>query len=135
MNQSDAAAAPLGQLYHPGAALTQAQKSKWLVEAQRRLTSPVTAIGFTLIGLLATLGGAFRRHGGVLRPFLAVVTVTLLVALNLGVINFATKHLTLSPLIWLTVVLPGLISGALLFFPRSLTWLRGQRRSVTSSAL
>jgi hypothetical protein len=51
------------------------------------------------------------------------------------VINFATKHLTLSPLIWLTVVLPGLISGALLFFPRSLTWLRGQRRSVTSSAL
>jgi lipopolysaccharide export system permease protein len=78
-------------------------------------------IGFTLIGLLATLGGAFRRHGGLLRPLLAVTTVTLLVALELGVNNFVTKHLDLLPLIWVTTVLPGLLAALLLFFPRGFT--------------
>jgi lipopolysaccharide export system permease protein len=116
MNMADAAQAPLSQLFHPAPWLTQAQRSKWLVEAQRRLTSPLTVIGFTLIGLLATLGGAFRRHGGLLRPFLAVFAVTLLVALDLGVNNFATKHLPLLPLIWLAAVLPGVIAGILLFY-------------------
>jgi lipopolysaccharide export system permease protein len=118
VNLADAAEAPLSQLVHPAPWLTQAQQSKWLVEAQRRLTSPLTVIGFTLIGLFATLGGGFRRHGGVLRPFFAVSAVTLLVALDLGVNNFATKHLSLLPLIWLAAVLPGACSGALLFFPR-----------------
>lgn len=121
MNLTDAAEAPLGDLFHPAPWLTEAQKSKWLVEAERRLTAPLTVIGFTLIGLLATLGGAFRRHGGLLRPLLAVTTVTLLVALELGVNNFVTKHLGLLPLIWVTTVLPGLLAALLLFFPRGFT--------------
>lgn len=127
MNLADAAAAPLGALFHPASSLTESQRSKWLVEAQRRLTSPLTTIGFTLIGLFATLGGAFRRHGGMLRPFLAVTAVTLLVALGLGVNNFATKHLDLLPLIWLTVLLPGLVAGVLLFLPRGLALRRMPR--------
>lgn len=121
MSMADAAQAPLGQLFQPPLWLDAAQRSKWLVEAQRRLTAPLTVIGFTLIGLFATLGGAFRRHGAMLRPFLAVASVTLLVALDLGVNNFATKHLGLLPLIWLTAVLPGLVSGVLLFYPRVLS--------------
>jgi len=135
MNISDAAETPLGQLFQPAPRLTDAERSKWVVEAQRRLTAPLTVIGFTLIGLFAILGGAFRRHGGVLRPFLAVSTVTLLVALDLGVNNFATKHLGLLPLIWLTAVLPGLISGVLLFYPRILKLLPpAPGRSVSPAA-
>ncbi len=121
MNLADAAEAPLSQLLHPAPWLTAAQKSKWLVEAQRRLTQPLTVIGFTLIGLFANLGGAFRRHGGLQWPLTAVSAVTLLVALDLGVNNFATKHLALLPLMWLVAVLPGLISGGLLFLPPGLT--------------
>ncbi len=57
------------------------------MEAHRRLTAPLAAISYTLIGLLATLSGVFRRHGGLMRPVGAVIAVTLLVALGLGVNN------------------------------------------------
>jgi lipopolysaccharide export system permease protein len=118
-DREDAAAEPLVALFHPGPSLTAAQQSKFRVEAHRRLTSPLTVIGFTLIGLFATLGGAFRRHGGLLRPFLAVGAVTLLVALGLGINNVVAKHLTLLPLIWLTTLLPGFAAAALLFMPQN----------------
>jgi lipopolysaccharide export system permease protein len=117
MTMEDAGAAPLAELYHPPLWMTPAQQSKWLVEAQRRLTAPLNVLSFTLIGLFAILGGAFRRHGGLLRPLSAVFAVTMLIALELGVVNFAAKHLALLPLIWLTALAPGAIAGALLFFP------------------
>jgi lipopolysaccharide export system permease protein len=118
IDKRDAAAAPLYNLLHPDPSMSVATQSKWLVEAHRRLTAPLTVIGFTLIGLFATLGGAFRRHGGLLRPFLAVAAVTLLVATGLGINNFVAKHLQLLPLIWLVTLLPSLAAGLLLFKPR-----------------
>jgi lipopolysaccharide export system permease protein len=119
VDRPDAAAASLVELFHPGPLLSASDQSKWLVEGYRRLSAPLTVVGFTLIGLLATLGGAFRRHGAILRPFLAVAAVTLLVAAGLGVNNFAARHLHLLPLIWLTTLLPGLAAGLSLFIPRA----------------
>ena len=125
MNLADPAAVSFGQLMHPFPWLTPAQRAKWVVEAQRRLTAPLNVIGFTLIALFTTLGGAFRRHGGMLRLFLAVCAVTLLVALDLGVINFAGKHPVLLPLIWLAAIAPGAVAAGLLFLPRRLSaWQR-----------
>jgi lipopolysaccharide export system permease protein len=121
VDRPDAAAASLFDLFHPGPLLSASDQSKWLVEAYRRLTAPLTVIGFTLIGLLATLGGAFRRHGGILRPFMAVAAVTLLVAAGLGVNNFVARHLHLLPLIWLTTLLPGIAAGLPLFLPGAFT--------------
>ncbi len=118
MDMTDSAEATLPQLFHPGDQLTQAEQAKWLVEAHRRLAAPLTVLSYTLIGLLAILGGMFRRHGGLLRPFAAVLAVTLLVALGLGVNNLAARSLALMPLIWLTVLAPGLIATILLFAPR-----------------
>ncbi|MDR3522203.1 MAG: LPS export ABC transporter permease LptF [Acidocella sp.] len=117
LDDTDSAAASLDDLFHPRPTLTPSERAKWLVEAQRRLSAPLTAIGFTFIGLFAVLGGAFRRHGGIMRPLLAVVVVTLLVALNLGVNNFATRSLGLLPLIWVSVLLPGVAAAVLLFMP------------------
>ncbi len=124
---TDSAEAPLPQLFHPAASLTPAEQSKWLVEGYRRLSVPLTVLSFTLIGLLAILGGMFRRHGGVMRPLAAVAAVTLLVALGLGVNNLAARDITLVPLIWLTVLLPGLIAGSFLFRPRRLRLAQGKR--------
>jgi lipopolysaccharide export system permease protein len=118
MDMTDSAAATLAQLLRPPASLTPAERSKWLVEAQRRLSAPLTALSFTLIGLFAVLGGVFRRHGGLLRPMFAVITVTLLVALDLAVNNFAARSLPLLPFIWVPVVLPGMFAGIMLFTPR-----------------
>jgi lipopolysaccharide export system permease protein len=120
MDMSDAAEASLRQLFNPPPSLESTDRSKWLVEAQRRLSVPLSASSFTLIGLLAILGGLFRRHGGLLRPFMAVVAVTMLVALTLGIDNLAARSPHLVPLIWATVVLPGIAAGVLLFRPHRL---------------
>jgi len=120
MDTTDAAEVPLAQLLHPGPQLTQAEQSKWLVEAQRRLASPLSVISYTLIGLLAVLGGVFRRHGSIMRPLVAVVAVTLLVALSLGVDNFAARGAGLLPVIWLAAMLPGAVAAIFLFMPRYL---------------
>jgi lipopolysaccharide export system permease protein len=120
MDLTDSAAASLSDLFNPTIALTPPEQAKWLVEAHRRLSSPLTALSFTLIALFAILGGRFRRHGGVLRPIGAVVSVTLLVALDLGVNNFAARDLALLPLIWTVIIAPGLVAAALLFAPRRL---------------
>jgi lipopolysaccharide export system permease protein len=110
----DAAEAPLRALFHPGPSLTPEQQAKWQVEAQRRLTAPLSVLSFTLIGLVATLGGVFRRHGGLIRPAGAVGAVTLLVALGLGVNNLAARDTSLLPLIWVDALLPGLVAAWLL---------------------
>jgi len=119
LDDTDSAAVPMAELYHPSEKLTPAERAKWLVEAQRRLTAPLTALSFTLIALLAVLAGVFRRYGGLLRPFVAVAAVTLLVALSLGVNNLAARNLALLPLIWFTIVIPGLVAGLLLFKRRA----------------
>ena len=85
------------------------------MEAQRRLSAPLAVLSFTLIGLFASLRGMFRRHGGMVRPITAVLIVTLLVALGLGVNNLAARNLALLPLIWVTSLAPGLIAAFLLF--------------------
>ncbi len=118
MDVTDAAEASLAQLLDPPQSLSKTDRSKWLIEAQRRLSVPLSALSFTLIGLLAILGGMFRRHGGLLRPFAAVVAVTMLVALTLGVNNLAARSVDLVPLIWLTILAPGIAAGLLLFLPR-----------------
>lgn len=114
-DMTDAAVAPLGQLLHPRVSLSRADRAKWLVEAQRRLTAPLAALSYTLIGLLATLRGVFRRHGGLVRPTGAVAAVTLLVAASLGVDNLAARNIGLLPMIWAAALLPGLLAAMLLF--------------------
>ncbi len=124
MDMTDSAAATLPDLFHPNVPLTASEQAKWLVEAHRRLSSPLSALSFTLIALFAILGGRFRRHGGVLRPVSAVVAVTLLVALDLGVNNFAARNLHLLPLIWVAIVAPGVTAAILLLLPRRMSAAR-----------
>jgi lipopolysaccharide export system permease protein len=120
LDMTDSAEASLPQLFSPPASLTPAEQAKWQVEAQHRLSLPLTVCSFTMIALLSVLGGVFRRFGGFMRPLIAVAVVTALVALGLGVNNLAARNLVLLPLIWVTVALPGVIAGFFLFVPRRL---------------
>jgi lipopolysaccharide export system permease protein len=108
----------LDELNHPEAsALNARDAGKFYVEAQRRLSSPVTALSFALVALQSVLAGAFRRHGNVLRPLSAVLCVVALLAIQLGVANLAARAPVLLPLIWLVAAGPGLICAFLLFKP------------------
>ena len=108
----------LTELLHPEtSALNARDAGKFLVEAQRRLSAPLTALSFALVALLSVLAGSFRRHGNVLRPVGAVMIVVGLLALQLAVANLAARSTVLLPLIWLVAAGPGLVCAFLLFAP------------------
>lgn len=119
MADEDAAAAPLQQLFHPPTTLSPGEQRKWLVEAQRRLSAPLSALGYTLIALVAALGGGFKRNGNLSRVSGSVVVVVTLVAAGLGVGNFAARSSHLLFLIWVWAAVPILISFFLLLNQRA----------------
>jgi len=115
----DASELPLAQLLHPDPATVRpSDRQRFRVEAYRRLSSPFTVLSFALIGLYAALAGGFRRHGGILRPIVAIGTVTGLLAAGLAISDLASRHAALTPLIWVQAILPSVIAGWLLLGPR-----------------
>ncbi|WP_158743458.1 LPS export ABC transporter permease LptF [Acidisphaera sp. L21] len=115
----DANEMSLAELLHPeSSALNARDAGKFFVEAARRLSAPLTAASFAMVALLSVLTGTFRRHGNVLRPLTAVLTVVALLALQLAVANLAARSTALLPLIWAVAAGPGLICAWLLYGPQ-----------------
>ncbi len=111
----DAAEMGTGELLHPSADVPARDVGKLKVEAHRRLSTPLSAASFAMVALLAVLAGPFRRHGNLLRPLTAVLTVVGLLALGLAVGNLAARQTALIPLIYAQAVLPGLFCAWRLF--------------------
>ena len=105
----------LSELFNPESALNARDVGKLLVEAHRRLSAPLTAVSFALVALVSVLMGAFRRHGGILRPLTAVLGVVALLALGLAVQTLAARAPLLLPLIWLHAILPGMVCAWFLY--------------------
>lgn len=123
----DATEMSLQELLHPApGAVSDRDIPKLLVEAHRRLATPLTAMSFTALALVSVLMGGFRRHGNVLRPLVAVLSVVGLLALGLAIINLAQRHPVLIPLIWVQAAAPAviclwmLLGGQLRRMPRRL---------------
>lgn len=118
----------IGELLHPPPGAVQARDlGKLLAEAHRRLSSPFTCLSYALVALAAILGGRFRRHGGGLRVFGAIVIMTGLVALGLAVTNLAARDSALIALMWVDALAPGAIAAWLLFASPRDTVPRGAR--------
>ena len=113
----DATEMSLGELFQPDAALNARDAGKFVVEANRRLSAPLTAFSFIMIGLFSVLEGSFRRYGNVMRPLMSVLAVVGLLALGLACQSLAARSPVLMPLIWIHALLPGLVSAWLLFTP------------------
>jgi lipopolysaccharide export system permease protein len=109
----------LGELWNPPpGALAERDVGKAVVEAHRRLATPLTAVSFALVALVAVLTGSFRRHGGLLRPLAGVLAVVALLALGLAFGNLASRDTRLVPLIWAQAILPGVMAAWVLFGPQ-----------------
>lgn len=93
---------------------------KWIAEAHKRLSSPLTTLSYAMVALLAVLTGAFRRHGGFLRPVAAIGAVVTLLALGLAIGSLAARDNALLPLVWITAILPGIVSCWFLLGPQIL---------------
>jgi lipopolysaccharide export system permease protein len=90
---------------------------RWIAEGHRRLTMPLTTFSYTMVALYSALSGTFRRHGGILRPFLTVLAVVALLGAGLGISNFAARDNALIPLMWMHAIGPGLVAAWLLYVP------------------
>lgn len=114
----DASEMSIPELLDPDPRTTLARdRGKFAVEANRRLSAPLTAISFAMVALLSVLGGSFSRHGGIVRPLVAIGTVVGLLALGLVFQNLAARMPSMMPLLWLHAILPGLVSAFLLYGP------------------
>ena len=113
----DAGEMSLDELLNPAlaASIPGNDVGKFRVEAHRRMAAPFTAMSFALVALVSVLTGAFRRHGGLLRPAVAIVVVVGLLALGLALINLAARNQLLIPLIYVQAILPGVLCAIYLF--------------------
>jgi len=84
---------------------------KFKIEAHRRLAAPLSAVGYTLVGLAFLISGAFSRRSQSQQVFLAVSTVVILQIVTLALENAAARNLELVPMIYLVVGLPILAAG------------------------
>jgi len=90
---------------------------KWTAEGHKRLATPLSALSYAMVALLSVLSGAFRRHGSLVRPLVAVAAMVTLVAFGLAMENLAARDNAMLPLIWLHAVAPSVVCGWLLFGP------------------
>ncbi|KXV64528.1 LPS export ABC transporter permease LptF [Gluconobacter oxydans] len=121
----------LRELFHPDPhEVSERDRGKNIVVGWRRLTSPLTALSFAMIGLVTVLRGAFSRHGNITRPLIAILTVVGLLAISLMLQNLAGRHLALVPLIWLEAILPAVVCAAMLFLEQ---WTGTVRQTAPAS--
>jgi lipopolysaccharide export system permease protein len=113
----DAAEMSTSELLNPPPDVPARDVGKLKVEGHRRLSTPLSGASFAMVALLAVLAGTFRRHGNLLRPMTAVMSVVGLLALGLAISNLAARETALIPLIYLQAVLPGMICAWRLFGP------------------
>jgi len=117
---ADMSEVPLRALLDPHPVFER-DRSKWVAEAQKRLSAPLTTLSYAMVGLLSALGGMFRRHGGIARPLATVGCMVGLLAAGLAFGTIAARDNSLIVLIWLHAVLPGVVCFWLLMAP-SLQW-------------
>ncbi|GAC1336636.1 MAG: LPS export ABC transporter permease LptF [Acetobacteraceae bacterium] len=113
----DAAEMSISELLNPPPSIAARDIGKLRVEAHRRVSAPLTVASFAMVALVSVLSGSFCRHGNLLRPLMAVLSVVALLALGLAIANLAARQMELIPLIWVHAILPGLIGSWLLFGP------------------
>lgn len=102
----------LNDLFNPGDELSEQTRREYLVEAHERLSWPLNALVFALIGLAGLLAQGFDRRGQWKRTVGAVVAVVLVQALSMAAGGLAETSLRFVPLMYLVPVVPAL--GALL---------------------
>lgn len=112
----DVAELTMSQLFHPQGDLSPHARNKLLIEGWTRLTGPLACLSYGMIGLLCVLRGRFSRHGNIIRPTVAILSVVGLMILSLMLKNLAERDPSLVPLLWTEVLLPITLGGGLLLW-------------------
>lgn len=101
----------------------QRDHAKYIVEAHKRLTSPLASIAFSLIGLFFILSGGFTRRNQSRRVIVATAVVLGLQISILGLENASARNLAMTPGMYLVVIAPILAIIFLFYKPPRLQFL------------
>jgi lipopolysaccharide export system permease protein len=113
---ADMSEVPLRDLLNPHPYFER-DRPKWVAEGHKRLSAPLTTLSYAMVGLFSSLGGMFRRHGGVVRPLVTVGFMVVLLALGLAFGTLGARDNSLLFLLWVHATVPGLICAWLLLTP------------------
>ncbi|WP_270936663.1 LPS export ABC transporter permease LptF [Falsiroseomonas oryzae] len=94
----------------PAEGLRPREIARFYGEAHQRLSAPLTALTYALVGLAVALTGQFRRHGGGFRLAIGIGITVGLLALGLTIGNLATRDNTFVWLIWAHAIAPGIVA-------------------------
>jgi lipopolysaccharide export system permease protein len=94
----------------PAEGLRPRELARFYGEAHQRLSSPLTALSYALVGLAVALTGQFRRHGGGARLAIGVGITVGLLAVGLTIGNLATRDNAFVWLIWAHALAPGAVA-------------------------
>ena len=110
----------LGELFFPSQADIGSDPSFRRVlrlEGHQRLITPISAIAFAAIAFTALLYGEFNRRGQLRRILIAVLTAVAYEVVDLGLRDLGTRLPGAIALMYLNILLPIAVSGALLLRP------------------
>ena len=96
--------------------LSDAEKRKYIVEGNRRVTTPIYNLLFALLACTGLLVGNFNRRGQTKIISLSVFFMILILGLDLIFTNLASKFLYFLPLLYLNCFVPLLICMYFLIF-------------------
>ncbi|MEA2790745.1 MAG: lipopolysaccharide export system permease protein [Acetobacteraceae bacterium] len=113
---ADMSEVTLGALLNPHPYFER-DRPKWVAEAHKRLTAPLTTLSYAMVGLFSALGGIFRRHGGIARTLATVGAMVVLLALGLAFGTLAARDNDMLFLLWLHAIAPGVMCAWLLMAP------------------
>lgn len=97
-------------------ALSEAEKRKYIVEGNRRITTPIYNLLFALLACTGLLVGNFNRRGQTKIISVSVFFMILILGLDLIFTNLAGKFLYFLPLLYLNCLVPLLICMYFLVF-------------------
>lgn len=114
------------------AGLGEEGKGKFRVELHRRLSLPLSALGFALISLGVLMSGSFSRRGEGKRVFVAVALAVAYQGALLAILNAAARNMALIPLVYAITVLP--IAGGVAILAMPGLFMRAPRAKPASHA-
>jgi lipopolysaccharide export system permease protein len=104
----------LHELLDPPDGFNEASRRELIAEGHKRLTWPLNALVFALIGLACLLPRDYSRHGPWRNILIAVIGAALVQAAGVAAGSLASRSLALIPLMYAAPLVPAIVCLAML---------------------
>lgn len=100
----------IGELLRPHDGDDPIPRGELIAELHQRLSAPILAVSFAMIGLASLLSGEFNRRGQARRIVAAILFVILLQSAELGLSNLVAKSTAAVPIMYVVTIAPIFVS-------------------------